>query len=383
MSKHESNATSSRSGLRLGLVTTFPPTHCGIARFSSSLGAALTRTAPEIELDIVRLVDGIERPSTRPVAMEVDPNSRVGIRATARHLNRADVVLIQHEYGIYGADDGIAVLALVESTQRPVISILHTVVARPSRNQRRIIETLSQSSTLVVLSESARAVLASEYAVVPDRVVVIPHGAQWRAHPPGPAPRSELITWGLLGPGKGLERSIRALPFLEGIFPLPRYRIVGRTHPAVFRAAGLGYKRQLEDLVAELGVGHMVEFVDRYLADDELEGMVAASDIVILPYDNDEQVSSGVLTDAVGAGRPVVATRFPHAVELLGAGAGIVVPHDSRSIAAGVRRLLLDHEAYHQAAAAAAAGSQSLTWDAAAESLVGLVRELARHQATA
>jgi glycosyltransferase involved in cell wall biosynthesis len=127
----------------------------------------------------------------------------------------------------------------------------------------------------------------------------------------------------------------------------------------------------------------MVEFVDRYLADDELEGMVAASDIVILPYDNDEQVSSGVLTDAVGAGRPVVATRFPHAVELLGAGAGIVVPHDSRSIAAGVRRLLLDHEAYHQAAAAAAAGSQSLTWDAAAESLVGLVRELARHQATA
>ncbi len=367
---------------RVGLVTTFPPTRCGIARFSSSLISSLTSVAPDLDIDVVRLLAPGE-PSSARVGMEIDPNSPVSIRAAAHRLDRSDVVVVQHEYGIFGDHDGQAAVDLVDAIHRPVITSLHTVPAKPTVNQRRILEELGERSRLVVLSESALDTLISGYVVPRNGVLVVPHGTHWSAQPVSNGPRRSLITWGLLGPGKGLERSIRALSYLRDLEPRPTYRIVGRTHPAVLRTHGLSYRHGLEDLVRELELEDMVEFVDRYLEDDELLELVAASDVVVVPYDNEEPVSSGVVTEAIGAGRPVVATRFPHAMELVRQGAGISVPHNSEAMADAIRLLLDSEPDYQLAAAAAAESSRALSWGEGARTYAGLIVDLSRQRATA
>jgi glycosyltransferase involved in cell wall biosynthesis len=185
-----------------------------------------------------------------------------------------------------------------------------------------------------------------------------------------------VITWGLLGPGKGLEKAIEAVAMLRDLEPRLRYRIVGRTHPVVARREGAAYRRKLEDLVISLRLDDVVEFVDRYLDDDELYRLVADSHAVVTPYETVEQVTSGVLVDAVAAGRPVVATRFPHAVEMLNGGAGLVVEHEPTSLADALRSLLEDDHLYERAVNAAASRSSEISWETGARAYADLVRSL-------
>ncbi len=315
--------------------------------------------------------------------MEIDPNSPVSIRAAARHLDRCDVVILQHEYGIFGDNDGESVLELVDSIERPLITVVHTVVASPSDRQRRIMERLHDTSRLVVLSESARSALVSSHSIPRSEVVVIPHGSRWSATPPPRGPARRLITWGLLGPGKGLERSIEAMAKFRDLDPNPQYTIVGRIHPVVARNQGIAYRRRIESLVRDLGLEDMVDFVDHYVAEDELYEMVRNSHVVVIPYDNTDQVTSGVVTDAIAAGRPVVATRFPHAEELVGSGSGIIVDHDSAAMAAGVRALAETPEVYDRAARSAAAKGSDLSWSSGAVRYAEFIRSLVRDKLTA
>jgi polysaccharide biosynthesis protein PslF len=371
-------------GLRVGIVSTFPPTRCGIARFSSALVSSLAEVAPDLDVDLVRLIDG--RPPTSAlgqVGMEIDPNSPVSMRAAARHLERCDLVILQHEYGIFGDNDGESILELVDSIDRPLITVIHTVVRSPSDRQRRIMDRLHETSRLVVPSEAARTALVSSHSIPRSEVVVIPHGSHWSATPPPRGPANRLITWGLLGPGKGLERSIRAMVELRDLDPKPQYVIVGRTHPVVARDQGVAYRRRIEGMVKDLGVEDMVEFVDRYLADDELYEMVRRSHVVVIPYDNTDQVTSGVVTDAIAAGRPVVATRFPHAEEMVASGPGLVVDHDSAALARGLRALVESTELYDRAARSAAAKAPELSWTSGAVRYAEFIRSLIPGQLTA
>jgi len=373
----------SQPGLRrIGLVTTYPPTRCGVGKFSDSLVRKLRAVAPQIEIDIIRLID--ERPAIKPASpavLEIIPDLPIGIRSAARRLNRCDVVILQHEFGIYGADDGAAILDLVDKVERPSIAVLHTVLADPSDRQRRIIESLADRCVLVTLSESARKALVANYRVDSRSIEMIPHAAGWEPLPMNPTPRRRLITWGLLGPGKGIERVIQALPMLRHLTPKPLYRIVGRTHPAVAKASGHAYQHELERLVRDLGVEEMVEFLDTYLGDEELKRLVSASDVVVIPYDNSNQISSGVLTEAVAAGRPAVATRFPHAEELLGAGAGLTVPHDDQALAGAIESLLEDIDLYESCARAAAEHGRRLSWESSALTYARLARSLVERAA--
>jgi glycosyltransferase involved in cell wall biosynthesis len=257
-----------------------------------------------------------------------------------------------------------------------VVTVAHTVVATPSERQRRILTELYQRSSMVVLSEAARSALATSYEIPPSDVVVIPHGSRWSAAPPRPGPRREIITWGLLGPGKGLENAIEAIALLRDMEPRPRYRIVGRTHPVIARRSGPVYRQSLEDLVRSRGLEDMVQFVDRYLEDEDLYRLVAASDVVVTPYQSVEQVTSGVLVDAVAAGRPVVATPFPHAIEMLGRGAGIVVDRNPAALADGLRTLLEDDQVYHHAVEMAGVISSEISWESTAHRYSDLVRSL-------
>jgi glycosyltransferase involved in cell wall biosynthesis len=330
-----------------GFLSTYPPTECGLATFNAALATHLNTTGTA---GVVRLLAGDDTGggialdgSAARVVHTWHTDTPGGWAAAANALNRFDVAVIQHEYGIYPGDAGNEVLPLLRALKVPSVVVLHTVLSHPDPLQRSVLERIAVSAdALVTMTDTARQRLTSGYAIDPHKISVIPHGA--RSHDrAGQAghDRPRMLTWGLLGPGKGIEWSLRALALLPE--PRPLYTIAGRTHPKVLEHFGDAYRDSLKALAGRLGVTEEVCWEDRYLDDAELSRLIMSSDVVVLPYDSTEQVTSGVLIEAVGAGVPVVATEFPHAVELLADGPGLLVPHqDPDAMAAAIRHLLAE-----------------------------------------
>ncbi|MEO5535268.1 MAG: glycosyltransferase [Pseudolysinimonas sp.] len=268
-------------------------------------------------------------------------NSRI---AAAAALNACDVAIVQHEYGIYGGRDGDEILDVLDRITAPCIVVFHTVLEQPSAHQRWLLERIAElASSVVVMTRTAHDLLERHYQIAMSKVSVIAHGVpEWSpSSVSDPSRRPTVLTWGLLGPGKGIEWGIRAFARLRAMTPAPLYRIVGQTHPKVLAEQGDTYRQSLIDLAAELGISDNVEFDDGYQSAAQLAAIVAASDVVLLPYDTRAQTTSGVLVEAIAAGKPVVATRFPHSIELLGHGGGILVDHENpEQIAAALQRVL-------------------------------------------
>jgi polysaccharide biosynthesis protein PslF len=370
-------------GARFGFVSTFPPTQCGLATFASALRAALLRSGPG-EGRVVRLVDA-PAPALGEVGdgvvAQLVAGSPASLDAAVTQLNQCDVAIFQHEYGIYGGPDGDEILTLLDQVRVPSIVVLHTVLADPTVRQREILEAVAaHADAVVTMTAAARDRLAAGYAVDPAKVCIIAHGApalRAAAPAPGAAARAAhptILTWGLLGPGKGIEWGIEAMARLHGLQPMPHYVIAGQTHPKVALRQGEAYRDRLREQVRRAQLGPWVRFDGRYRDAGALADLVQAADVVLLPYDSTEQVTSGVLIEAVAAGKPVVATRFPHARELLAGGAGLVVPHrDPAAIAAALMSVLTQADLLATMASAAAATAPGLLWPAVA----GQYRELA------
>lgn len=348
----------------VSFVSTYPPTRCGLATFNMSLVEALARsrgTASGLSVVAVSPEPGAKLP------LEVVAGIEPGYRPVPS--SSSDFVILQHEFGIYGPDDGVAVLDILDQLAAPALVVLHTVLSDPSPRQREIIETMARRAhSLVVMSEAARSRLEANYELHRCPVATIPHGS-WLTEPRRSRNRSRsiILTWGLLGPGKGLEQGIRALTRLRHLTPKPLYVIAGQTHPNVLRGQGERYRRYLTDLAVDLGVDDMVRFINRYLTAGDLASLRGRADVCLLPYESRQQVTSGALAEALGAGVPVVATKFPHAVELLGTGAGQLVGYDdSAGIAAAIERLLTDPRAMASAKSAIERLRPSLSWLAVA-----------------
>jgi glycosyltransferase involved in cell wall biosynthesis len=266
-----------------------------------------------------------------------------GWRDSAEVLNGFDIAVIQHEYGIYPGRDGGEVLSLLHRLTVPSIVVLHTVLTHPSPGQKSLLERIVAAADAVVTNTpAAHEPLLLGYAVDAAKVSVIPHGASAHAAAPSPRhPQPHLLTWGLLGPGKGIEWALRGLARLQEHRPAPVYTVAGRTHPKVIEAHGEAYRSGLHRLGATLGIAHRVNYQSAYLDDAALGQLIHSADVVVLPYDSTEQVTSGVLVEAVAARIPVVATTFPHAVELLTDGPGLLVPHKNpAALATAIRRIL-------------------------------------------
>ncbi|HLF44484.1 MAG TPA: glycosyltransferase [Acidimicrobiia bacterium] len=329
----------------------------------------------------MRLVDSPSTDSPPEVTYSLVNGDRVSLRAAVETLNTFDVALMQHEYGIFGGLDGAEVLDLLKSLEVPSIVTLHTVLSRPSPSQKSILEAIvGLASQTVVMSETAGQRLIDLYEVDPSKITIIPHGARIALGGPSLADgdRPVFLTWGLIGPGKGLETAIEAFGSLKDIQPLPRYVILGTTHPKVQAASGDTYLNGLVARVQELGLEDIVEFDGRYLDIDELTLAVRRADVVVLPYESTEQVTSGVLVEAIGAGKPIIATAFPHAVELLSGGAGIVVPHsDAAALSAAARSMLENPTATTRMAGRARLMGSTLYWPVVARSYDAMATTLA------
>lgn len=356
---------------RFGFVSTYPPTQCGLATFTSSLRSSLVgrtdRNGP-----VVRLVEAaVPQPGHEVVAQIVmdDPASR---HRAIGYLNGCDVAVVQHEYGVYGGPDGDEILGLLAGLHVPSIVVLHTVLSAPTTHQRQVLESVVEhADAVVVMTLTARDRLMAGYRVAASKVRVIPHGAaEDDRATPLPTFRSAgstVLTWGLLGPGKGIEWGVEAMALLGDLRPAPHYVIAGQTHPKVLAHEGEAYRESLLARVREHGLQTAVTFDGHYHAAPALAQLVRSADVVLLPYDSTEQVTSGVLIEAVAAGKPVVATEFPHARELLADGAGIVVPHrDPAAIAAALRAVITQQDLASSMASASASRAPSLRWSAVA-----------------
>jgi polysaccharide biosynthesis protein PslF len=373
---------------RFGFVSTYPPTLCGLATFTSALCSELMTVDDTCQ--VIRVVDAAQQERHRgsEVAGEIVAGDPASARRAARLLNRGDVAVVQHEYGIYGGWDGSEILPLLAALTVPSVVVLHTVLSAPTAHQREVLEAVAAlSSAVVTMTAAARDRLETGYAIEMTKVVVIPHGASaalGRTSPSGGSDRPTVLTWGLIGPGKGIEWAVEAMSLLRDLDPAPRYLIAGRTHPKVLLHQGESYRTGLQQRVHELGLDDVVTMDDRYRDSTALTDLVNSVDVVLLPYDSTEQVTSGVLIEALAALKPVVATRFPHAVELLAGGAGLLVPRrDPVAIAEAVRTLLTGRGVTDRITAAAVATVPAVLWSTVAEQYRNLAGRLIRARVSA
>jgi glycosyltransferase involved in cell wall biosynthesis len=361
----------------VGILSTYPPTPCGLATFSAALAAGLTSQAAEVR--IVRVADGSSTADPRVVG-ELVNGARGSAAAAAELLGECDVAVVQHEYGIFGGRDGDEVLEVLGGLRVPSVVVAHTILREPTPHQRSVlVDVAAMAGRLVVMSDAARQRLCAGFDIDPAKVATIPHGAAVPGAPrsPGRAGRPTLLTFGLLGPGKGIERVVDAMAELKDLVSRPRYLVAGRTHPKVLAADGEAYRNARIRQAWRNGVSASVSFDDEYRDVAGLTALIQSCAAVVLPYDSTDQVTSGVLVDAIAAGRPVVATAFPHAVELLASGAGIVVDHDDPdALVAALRRVLTEPGLGAAMAAEAARLAPGLGWPVVAAAYLDLADRL-------
>lgn len=342
----------SSNAARLALIGCFRPRQCGIATFTADSFDHLSVAAPTLDIDIYAMRSRAGDADDPEVALAIDERDPASYRAAARRINEsgAGVVWLQHEFGIFGGPAGSMILELVDRIAAPLIVTLHTVLERPDADQQAVMARLvARASKFVVMSEFGRTTLLDVYRADRDRIEVIEHGTPDRPFVErsslrdtlGIGDRPVLSTFGLIGPGKGLETSIRALPAIAAQYPDILYRIVGATHPNLVAAEGESYREGLEALARELGVAGNIAWDNRFLDSKDLLDQIELCDIYLAPYPNLQQITSGTLAYAVALGRAVVSTPFVHARELLRDDVGILLPDcGSDAIAEAVRLLL-------------------------------------------
>jgi glycosyltransferase involved in cell wall biosynthesis len=362
-----------------GILSTYPPTACGLATFAAALAKGLAANGSDVS--VVRLSDGPPPDSARVIGEMVN-GSPTSVAACAELLNQSDVAVIQHEYGIYGGVDGDEVVDVIDGLRVPSIVIAHTVLKNPTPHQRSVLEeVVARADQTIVMSEAASQRLRSGFDIDHRKVATVPHGATLPTNACVRRGRPTLLTWGLLGPGKGIERVIEAMGSLNDLPGRPRYLVAGRTHPKVLAAEGEAYRDARMEQARRCDVADSVHFDTGYRSVAMLTALIQSAAVVVLPYDSTDQVTSGVLVDAIATGRPVVATAFPHAVELLGSGAGIVVGHDDPDgLASALRRVLTQPRLAGDMAAEARRMAPEMAWPVVAGAYLRLAQRVLAQQ---
>jgi len=381
----------STPGMRVTIVSTYPPRPCGIGTFSSDLRDALLATAEVGRVEVAALVTGTGTGASdqRPeVVTTIRQDVEADYVAAARLLNGrpTDNVIIEHEFGIFGGPDGDLVLSLARELAIPYMVTLHTVTTQPSPGQALVVQELASRASLVtVFTETARRLVTTGGLVAPAKVRVVPHGAPvviTRAADRGARAvrrfgrRFVLTTFGLISAGKGLETVIEALPAVVEEHPEVVFVVAGQTHPEVAKRDGEEYRHRLQGLVRSLELQDHVLFDDRFLSVTELADLLAATDLYVAPYRSRDQIVSGALTFAVAAGLPVVATPFLYAQDLLSSGAGVLVPFDDpTSLASAINALVSSPERLQALRSCAEKAGANLAWPTIGRTTARLLHE--------
>ncbi|MFA6084934.1 glycosyltransferase [Mucilaginibacter sp.] len=350
--------------MKIAYISTYPPRECGIATFNTNLKLAIDANFPNRKnlLDggfVVALNDSenmqeYEYPAD--VKYVIRQNHQKDYIHAANYINTSnvDACILEHEFGIFGGESGIYILPLINRLEKPLISILHTILKDPSYVQRIIIrEIAEQSSKIIVMSKRAVDFLTSIYDVPAEKIQIIEHGVPDLEAPEVNPVKSlsqfknhrVLLTFGLLSRNKGLETVIMALPKIVAKHPDVMYVVLGNTHPGVIKSSGEEYRDHLKSLAAQLKVSQHLSFINQFVAENELIDYLTATEIYVTPYLNEAQITSGTLSYAIGAGAAVVSTPYWHATELLDNGRGRLFDFKDSDGLADIVNDLLDNEA--------------------------------------
>ena len=365
---------------RIAFLGGYEPRRCGIATFTTDLCESVAGVAPGAECfagAMNDLTEGYRYPQR--VRFEIFEKDLDSYRRAADFLNfnNAEVLCVQHEFGIFGGAAGSHLLALLKEVRMPVVTALHTVLRDPSPAQRKVMEEVVRlSDRVVVMARKGAEMLREIYGVPEAKVDVIPHGIPDIAFADsdiskaqfGVAGRMVLLTFGLLGPGKGIEHVIEALPEIVRRHPSVVYLVLGATHPHLVAREGESYRLSLERLAEDRGVKEHVIFYNRFVSLDDLKEFIGATDIYVTPYLNEQQITSGTLAYVFGAGKAVVSTPYWHAQELLADGRGKLVPfRNPAAIAEAVCGFLDDPALMDRTRHAAYAMGREMIWPAVAQ----------------
>jgi glycosyltransferase involved in cell wall biosynthesis len=335
---------------RIAYLSTYLPRECGIATFTNDLIDAIEKLQVRSTVIAVNEKGAIYNYDRR-VKWSIERDNKDSYRKAARYVNGSGVNLVnlQHEFGLFGGECGEYINTFLHNVKKPVITTLHTV--QPDFNPKALEvlkEIFNRSAAVVVIAEIAKALLEKQ-GLPSEKCVVIPHGCpeielsdnRVVKDALGLHGRLVVSTFGLISSGKGIEYAIKAFPAIVKKEPRVVYLIIGETHPEVRKTEGERYRNKLMALVSELGLEQHVRFNNRFLSNRELIRYLKATDIYLTPYVSPNQISSGTLTYALGAGKPVVSTPYLHAQETLAEGRGFFCRFkDSNSIAEGINMLL-------------------------------------------
>jgi glycosyltransferase involved in cell wall biosynthesis len=365
---------------RIAFIGNSLPRRCGIATFTTDLQQAVSTSRPNLETCIVAMTDhgqAYDYPSS--VALQIkDGNIEDYLRA-ADFLNagRFDAVCLQHEFGIFGGEAGAHILVLLSRLTMPVVTTLHTVLAKPTAAQRAVMERIVEiSSKVIVMARKGRELLHSVYQVPDDKIELIAHGIPDVAFAEPDAAKAKLgfggksviLTFGLLSPNKGIEVMIDAMPSILSRRADAVYVVLGATHPNLVRDQGEAYRESLTARVRELGIEDRVVFLDQFVDQATLLEFISMCDVYVTPYLNEAQMTSGTLAYSFGLGKPVVSTPYWHAHELLADGRGVLVPFgDAAAIGNEIAELLTDDPRRHAMRKRAYATGRTMTWQRTAE----------------
>lgn len=370
-------------------IGSYGPRRCGVAAFTEPLRRALVSCDPTSVCSVFAMNDpGRTYVYPAEVAHTIEEESLVAYHRAADLLNETatDVVCLQHEFGIFGGVEGRHVLALLRRLSMPIVTTLHTVPEAPNPAQREVTRELCDlSERLVVMSPGSAETLQRIYRVASAKIDVISHGAPAAVDRERSrtllelGARPTLLTFGLLSPNKGIEYGIDALPAIVETYPKVVYVVLGATHPRVRAHQSERYRQSLEGRAEELGVRANVVFQNRFASDEELAQFLSAADIYLVPYLNPTQSTSGTLAYAVGAGKAVIATAFPYAMEILANGRGVLVPAaDSGAIADAALDLLGNHRKRSRMERKSEALGRTMRWDQVAASYLDSFRHAVR-----
>ena len=348
--------------VKVSFISTYPPRKCGIATFCSDVLNSLKGLYSDGEInreqtnfEVIALNNNKETYNYgREVTFHIRDQHRNDYQRAADFINHSpvDAVSVQHEYGIFGGEDGNYINYLLAGLKKPVVTTLHTVLENPSPGQRQtMMRICEQSVAVVVMAQAAVDILSNVYRIPDEKILLIPHGApdvpfldssyykdQFQAEG-----RKVLLTFGLLSPSKGLEYAVEAMEKVVEVHPDSLYIILGATHPEVKRRHGEEYRHSLEKMVHDKGLENNVAFYNQYVSLERLVQFLVATDVYITPYLGRDQITSGTLAYALACGKAIVSTPYIYAEELLAEERGCLVPfRDSESLAESVISLLSD-----------------------------------------
>jgi glycosyltransferase involved in cell wall biosynthesis len=372
---------------RMAFIGNSLPRRCGIATFTTDLQRAVATSRPDLESCIVAMTDqGKHYDYPDSVAFEIQDQNLAEYLQAADFLNagRYEIVCLQHEFGIFGGEAGGHILTLLARLNMPIVTTLHTVLAKPTPAQRSVLDQIiALSQKIVVMAKKGYELLVTEYAVPAGKIEIIPHGIpdypfiepDLAKEKLGFTGKSVILTFGLLSPNKGIEVMIDALPEILESKATAVYVVLGATHPNLVRDQGEAYRTSLVARADVLNVADHIVFLDQFVDQATLLDFISMCDIYVTPYLNEAQMTSGTLAYSFGLGRAVVSTPYWHACELLADGRGILVPFgDANAIGREIAGLLADKPRRQAMRNRAYASSRSMTWEKVAERTMDIVK---------